>query len=88
MANKLQPGSITKIGTGKMPFIQMENIGKFINAAKNLGVEDQYNFMTVDLFEEKNLKQVLLCLATLKRKVGGGVNTNKTGNNNVFDKYL
>eukprot|EP01091_Cochliopodium_minus_P018839 TRINITY_DN7737_c0_g1_i1.p1 TRINITY_DN7737_c0_g1~~TRINITY_DN7737_c0_g1_i1.p1 ORF type:complete len:147 (+),score=38.68 TRINITY_DN7737_c0_g1_i1:69-509(+) len=87
LANKLQPGIIAKISTGKMPFMYMENIGKFVDAASKLGVESNYNFVTVDLFEEKNLKQVLLCLYTLKRKFSG-VTTTKTGNNSVFDKYL
>lgn len=56
--NILKPGSVAKINTGKMPFTCMENIGSYITACKKLGLPDQYNFMTVDLWENKNMGQV------------------------------
>ena len=56
--NSLKPGSVAKINTGKMPFTCMENIGAYIAACKKLGLPDQYNFMTVDLWENKNMGQV------------------------------
>ena len=39
---------------------------------KQLGVPDQYNFVTVDLFEGKNLGQVAQNIVTLKRELGYG----------------
>jgi len=72
LANKLKPGAVPRINNQRMPFMQMENISAFIAAAKELGVEDQYNFLTVDLFEGKNLSQVVTAIIALKRVMGGG----------------
>jgi len=72
LANKLKPGIVPKINTQKMPFLQMENIAAFIAAAKELGVPDEYNFLTVDLYDGKNLSQVSTALVTLKRVMGSG----------------
>ena len=44
----------------------------YINACKSLGVPDQYNFVTIDLFESKNLLQVAQNIVTLKRQLGFG----------------
>ena len=64
--NKLQPGIIKKFKKdAKMPFQQMENIG-FVNAAmRDYGVQAEYIFVTVDLFEGQNLPQVLISLRNL-----------------------
>lgn len=40
-------------------FFFQENIGFFLREAKNLGVDDLYIFVTVDLYEEKNLSKVI-----------------------------
>jgi len=70
--NKLAAGTVGKINTSKMPFMQMENIAAYIAGSKKLGVPDEYNFMTVDLYEGKNLAQVVQNILTLKRRHGGG----------------
>ena len=44
---------------------QRENIKSFIDAARSLGVPDRDNFDTGDLFEASNMKQVLICIASL-----------------------
>lgn len=67
LANKIQPGIVKKINNGKMPFVQMENINAFLMACKQLGVPDTDLFMTVDLFEAKNLGQVVQTLHALGR---------------------
>eukprot|EP01092_Planopodium_desertum_P007356 TRINITY_DN3008_c0_g1_i2.p1 TRINITY_DN3008_c0_g1~~TRINITY_DN3008_c0_g1_i2.p1 ORF type:complete len:165 (-),score=20.97 TRINITY_DN3008_c0_g1_i2:90-584(-) len=73
LINKLKPGSITKVNKNKVPFMQMENIGNYVRCASTIfGVEDRNNFVTVDLYENKNIAQVLLGLVTLKRKTGHG----------------
>ncbi|KAL6122073.1 hypothetical protein NUSPORA_00921 [Nucleospora cyclopteri] len=51
------------------PFFMMENIEFFILQCKKLGVPDNENFMTVDLFENKNMDQVKMCLGSLSRIV-------------------
>eukprot|EP01147_Barroeca_monosierra_P009574 gene9574-1801_t len=45
----------------------MENIGYFLDAAKRYGLPDSDLFITVDLFESRNMKQVVICLAALKK---------------------
>ena len=57
-------------GSQKALFInihQMENISKFLSGAEKLGVPKHDMFQTVDLYEKKNMTQVikyrpLLCL--------------------------
>merc|ERR1711988_1031790 len=70
--NSLHPGSIPKISSSKMPFMQMENIDSYIKACESVGIPSHYNFMTVDLYEGKNLEQVALNIVTLKRESGYG----------------
>jgi len=72
MLNKLKPDSIQRINTSKMAFKEMENIDAYIKACANLGVPTQYSFMTVDLYEAKNLNQVVQNLMALKRLFGFG----------------
>jgi len=70
--NKLKPGSISKINKSNMAFMQMENIAAYVTGAKQAGVPDEYNFVTVDLFEGKDLAQVVLNVLSLKRTLGMG----------------
>ncbi|KAF0979445.1 hypothetical protein FDP41_001788 [Naegleria fowleri] len=58
LINKIKPGAIPKINTSKLPFMQMENIGYFLKAAADMGLQKHDSFMTVDLYEGKNLPQV------------------------------
>lgn len=51
-----------------MPFVQMENINAFLVACKRIGVPDTDLFMTVDLFEAKNMPQVIQTLFVLGRR--------------------
>jgi len=70
LANAIRPGVVPKIQTAAAPFVQMENINAFLNAEKIFGVPTPDLFMTVDLFEEKNIGQVIRSLATLRRLTG------------------
>jgi len=72
LMNAIKPGTIPVINTKSMPFMQMENIGNYIKACTDLGVPSAYNFMTVDLYEGKNINQVVLNVINLKRHVGHG----------------
>jgi hypothetical protein len=69
LANKLKPGSVPQVGTQKAPFIQMENIGRFLKAVSAYGLPATDQFMTVDLFEAKNMNQVVQCVHALGRLV-------------------
>ena len=46
-----------------MPFVCMENITAYTQACKAAGLPDEYNFVSVDLWEGGRLKQV--CLSPL-----------------------
>ena len=61
LVNAIQPGCIPKYNQNtKMPFKQMENISFFLRAVRTLGVREHECFDTSDLFDEKDLAQVLL----------------------------
>lgn len=69
LINLLKPGAVPKphIGT-RMVFKQMENVGWFLEAISEREhglVADTDLFMTVDLMDGTNMKQVLICLNAL-----------------------
>jgi len=67
LLNKLRPGLV--VGAKKGPaFVQMENINKFLTGLKNIGFKAQDTFMTVDLFEGKNMVAVIDTILQLERK--------------------
>ncbi|TBT97359.1 CH domain-containing protein [Hamiltosporidium tvaerminnensis] len=68
LANKISPGTC-KYTESKMKFKQMENINAFLDSARKLGVPEYELFLTVDLIESKNIKQVVNCLYSLSRNV-------------------
>ncbi|WP_395241828.1 hypothetical protein, partial [Salmonella sp. s51933] len=66
--NVLQPGSIKKISKLPGPFNQMENIKAFLDAVGTYGLTKEDNFVTVDLFEGRNMKQVVRTIYAIGRK--------------------
>lgn len=68
LVNKLRPGSVKKINTGKMAFKMMENIGNFLEAAYAYGLPKSDGFQTVDLYEAANMAQVVNALHALGRQ--------------------
>jgi hypothetical protein len=79
LANKLKSGAINKVAQSTMPFKQMENIAAFIAFARSFGVDERNLFMTVDLFEAKNIKAVCTTIRELKRLSGGGFDKQSAG---------
>merc|ERR1712110_877870 len=67
LMNKISPGAVPKFKEKGMPFILMENIQSFLKAAKTYGVPDTEVFQTPDLFEARNVPQVVLCIYSLAR---------------------
>ncbi|CAH1787882.1 unnamed protein product, partial [Owenia fusiformis] len=65
LMNLIKPGSVKTIHTRNMPFMHMENIGFFNEQMRNYGVDPNYLFVTVDLFEGQNIPQVLIGLRNL-----------------------
>lgn len=73
MMNKLIPGSVKRINKKGSNFQLMENHAAFQKGLKKFGVPDDEIFQTVDLFEARNIKQVVMSLAAL-----GRIASNKT----------
>ncbi|XP_076653395.1 muscle-specific protein 20 transgelin [Halictus rubicundus] len=67
LMNKISPGSITKINSSGGQFKMMENINAFQKALKDYGVDDVDVFQTVDLWEKKDIAQVITTLFALGR---------------------
>ena len=69
LVNALKPGSVKKISTKKMPFMQMENIANYLAAVgpSGLGIPAFETFMTIDLYEEQNMQAVVLNIHSLGR---------------------
>eukprot|EP01080_Neovahlkampfia_damariscottae_P011822 gene11822-5153_t len=59
LVNKIKPGTVKNISKQKMPFMQMENINNFLKAIASFGVPKHDSFMTIDLYEGKNINQVV-----------------------------
>ncbi|XP_058800586.1 muscle-specific protein 20-like [Phymastichus coffea] len=68
LMNKIKPGSINKINTSGGEFKMMENINKFQQALKEYGVADIDVFQTVELWEKKDIGQVITTLFALGRE--------------------
>ena len=47
----------------------MENIGNFLSSCERYGLKKDDMFQTVDLYENRNIGQVLICISALGRKV-------------------
>ncbi|XP_017880033.1 muscle-specific protein 20 [Ceratina calcarata] len=67
LMNKLSPGAIPKVNTGGGQFKMMENINAFQKAMKEYGVPDVDVFQTTDLWEKKDIAQVVTTLFALGR---------------------
>lgn len=67
VANRVVPGSVRRIAQSTMPFKQMENISHYVEACTALGVPAQDLFMTVDLFEAKDMRAVVRNIHSLGR---------------------
>ena len=67
LVNSLQPGTIPRINSAKMPFLIMENINNFLNGCRQMGVPDSELFVTVDLYENRNFNLVVRCIISLAR---------------------
>jgi len=65
--NRVYPNSVRKINDSKTPYLQMENIGNYIKACKNLGMNKSLIFETQDLYEDRNLTIVVDSVYELAR---------------------
>jgi transgelin len=66
LLNKVSKSDV-RYTESKQLFVQRENITSFINGLRQLGLNEYELFQTNDLFEEKNLKLVVISLYALSR---------------------
>jgi len=66
LANTLCPGSVAKISQSAIAFMQMQNIASFLTACEAMGVRSSDTFQPPDLFEMKNISQVITCILALR----------------------
>ncbi|KAI7850692.1 kinase-like domain-containing protein [Circinella umbellata] len=59
LVNKLRPGTIKHVGQRDLSFIKMDNITRFLQGARQLGLNDSQLFETIDLFEAKDIPAVI-----------------------------
>eukprot|EP01105_Mastigella_eilhardi_P018073 TRINITY_DN4176_c0_g1_i1.p1 TRINITY_DN4176_c0_g1~~TRINITY_DN4176_c0_g1_i1.p1 ORF type:complete len:1337 (-),score=484.54 TRINITY_DN4176_c0_g1_i1:40-3669(-) len=68
LLNVLKPGTIPRINTSNLAYAKMENISAYLRAVvRVIGLPTSDCFNTVDLFEEKNMNQVVNNLYSLAR---------------------
>jgi len=56
---KIKPELMPRISARPLPFLQMENIHNFLNAAKELGVKPDNLFQTADLYEGTDMNKLI-----------------------------
>ena len=68
LINRIKPGSVAKINDpATMPFKKMENIANFLKGMRALGMKEFEMFGTGDLYDEKNVPQVVNAIHALGR---------------------
>ncbi|CAO3591706.1 unnamed protein product [Absidia cylindrospora] len=67
LVNNLRPGTIKTVGQKDLSFIKMDNITRFLQGARQLGLEDAHLFETIDLFEAKDMPRVIHTILTLSQ---------------------
>ena len=72
LMNELKPGAIGEVNTtSTLPFKQLENIGNFLSACREYGVQDQDLFRQMELYDaggrEGNIDKVINAIHALGR---------------------
>ncbi|KAI9306784.1 kinase-like domain-containing protein [Cunninghamella echinulata] len=67
LVNQLKPGTIKTVGQKDLSFIKMDNITRFLQGARQVGLEEHHLFDTIDLFEAKDMPRVIHTILTLSQ---------------------
>ncbi|KAG2231040.1 hypothetical protein INT48_007551 [Thamnidium elegans] len=67
LVNKLKPGTIKQVGQKDLSFIKMDNITRFLQGARQLGLNNAQLFETIDLFEAKDMTAVIHTILAISR---------------------
>jgi len=65
LLNCLRPGTVTKVNRAGTPFKERDNISNFLKGCRTFGVQEHSLFCTDDLYEDKNLLSVVVCIHAL-----------------------
>jgi len=71
MIQIIKPELMPRISARPLPFLQMENIHNFLNAAKELGVSPVNLFQTAELYEGSDMNKVIHTLLSLQKVLEG-----------------
>lgn len=69
LINAIKPGSVSKINTANIAYLQMENIEHYLKACAAFGLRNSDLFDTTDLFEAKKMSIVLSHIVVLGNTV-------------------
>ncbi|KAI9319388.1 calponin homology domain-containing protein, partial [Dichotomocladium elegans] len=67
LVNSIRPGTIKNIKQKDLSFVKMDNIVRFLQGARQLGLDNDRLFETADLFEGKNMTAVLRTILELAK---------------------
>ncbi|KAJ2959329.1 hypothetical protein NQZ79_g5244 [Umbelopsis isabellina] len=67
LVNKLRPNTIKQVGAKDLPFVKMDNITRFLQGARQLGLNTAQLFETIDLFEAKDMTAVINTILTIEK---------------------
>ena len=67
LLNTLKPGTVKKPSRAKTPFMQMENIASYVAGCKALGMPEFELFSSPDLYENHNMRAIVLNIHSLGR---------------------
>lgn len=67
LVNTIKPGACKKPTMKTMAFMQRENIASYLATCTEIGIQGFETFQTIDLFEEKDMKAVVLNVHALGR---------------------
>ena len=73
LINAIKPGTCKPPQNKKLPFVQRENIASYLAGCTALGIPGFQTFQTIDLFEDKNMKAVIInihALGSTAQKLG------------------
>ncbi|KAI7870160.1 kinase-like domain-containing protein [Spinellus fusiger] len=65
LVNKLRPGTIKNVAQKNLTFVRMDNILRFLEGARQLGLEKAQLFQAIDLYEAKDMTAVIHTIAAL-----------------------
>ncbi|KAI9480297.1 MAG: kinase-like domain-containing protein [Benjaminiella poitrasii] len=69
LVNHIRPGTIKLVGQKKeLSFVQIDNISRFLQGAKQLGIPDNQLFQPDDLYSGKDMSLVIHTILTLVEK--------------------